>query len=756
MVKQSNSNIISFGVRETGPPEVMHADTPAILQTCRERLIDTVLAVFTRHVGRANDELFAMMDRAVDQDLRQLCFDAVSLLSNRTPLLLQHFRAAYVSLFDEAVERLERLDGQIPTRLPDELKLVDEEDFELDLALTKLTTRASFNCAQPLVALDRRLAVLLNGARITPEDNPLHPTTLYRALFQALSGLEASRELAIFLMQSFERQTSAELPEIYNEINRYLIESGILPKIPLTEPQTRTPAVQSAVSGPVAAPAIPATAAAMSSVSSMPADDVFARLVGSLQSLTGNPVLPPNFVGSVVSAAVPAGPLMVPPSPFGHERLMQTLGSLQRGPLVPEAAPGLGATPLDPWASNVVAQLRATPMAKGSPPLDAMTIDIVAMLFEAIFDDPELPAAIRAEIAKLQIPVLKVALLDKEFFSDRKHPARRLLDVIAQAGLGRGEDENPRSLETIRSVVTTVIEGFESDIGILADQVRRLETFLAEEDAQSHDRAVGLVTGLAQRERRELAAAHVAAEIQTRVTRPGVPGLIVEFLERGWSQVLSEIFVHQGPADTRWTQAVRLMDELIWSIEPKIHPSDREHFIGLLPRLIQGLRSGLARLGQEEQWNEFFGVLIQRHVAALRGEGATMSGVASSPSPPARPATESPVVPPSRRPPDRHGAPTSDDPYLRLVRALEPGAWIEFQTERGTRNTLCLNWVSEFKGVYLFTNRQGENAMTLAAASLAAHLRKGTARLLSQNPLTERAVIRLMERVQPPGAAPDA
>ncbi|QGU33744.1 DUF1631 domain-containing protein [Thermochromatium tepidum] len=751
MIKQPNSNVIPFGAREASSPDVRRAETVSILETCRERLIDTVLAVFTRHVGRANDELFDMMDQAVDQGLRQLCFDAVSLLANRTPLLLQRFRAAYVERFNEAIECLGRPDAPMPTRVPEELKLVDEEDFEVDLALSKLTTRASFNCAQPLLALDRRLAVLLNGARITPEDNPLHPITLYRALFQALTSLDASRELAIFLMQVFERQTSAELPEIYNEINRYLIESGILPKIPLSGPQTT--AVQSNLAGSTSAPRGPATDTAMSSGPPLPPADIFARLVSLLQPPPGYPVLPPTVAGSAVSAAVADSTL----TPFEHERLMQTLSSLQRGPLIPGAAPGLGMAPLDPWASNAIAQLRATPMAKGSPRLDAMTIDIVAMLFEAIFDDPDLPAAVRAEIAKLQIPVLKVALLDKGFFSDRQHPARRLLDLIAQAGLGRGEDEQPRFLDMIRSVVTSVIEGFESDIGILAEQVQRLEAFLAEEETQSRDRAVGLVAGLARRERQDLAATHVAAEVQRRVTRPGVPGLIVEFLERGWSQVLSEIFVRQGPTDAEWTQAIQLMDDLIWSLEPKIHPADRERFIGLLPRLIQGLRSGLARLGQEAAWSEFFNVLIQRHVAALRGEGAVTSEVASSPSSTARPTPEPTVTPPSRpTPPGRPGTLPDDDPHLKLVRALEPGAWIEFQTERGTRHTLRLNWVSEFKGVYLFTNRQGENAMTLAAASLAAHLRKGTARLLSQNPLTERAVTRLMERVQSPVAAPGA
>jgi hypothetical protein len=77
------------------------------------------------------------------------------------------------------------------------------------------------------------------------------------------------------------------------------------------------------------------------------------------------------------------------------------------------------------------------------------------------------------------------------------------------------------------------------------------------------------------------------------------------------------------------------------------------------------------------------------------------------------------------------------------------GAWVELESDRGTRKTLRLSWVSELRGVYLFTNRQGENALTLAATSLADHLRKGTARILNQDRITDRAVAQLLGNAEP-------
>jgi hypothetical protein len=168
----------------------------------------------------------------------------------------------------------------------------------------------------------------------------------------------------------------------------------------------------------------------------------------------------------------------------------------------------------------------------------------------------------------------------------------------------------------------------------------------------------------------------------------------------------------------------------------------------LLPDLLKRLRSGLERVEREGAWDDFFSELIRLHMAALHNDTPPeMAEVKSLPSAPPSPV---PTPPSAGDPADRH---------LRLVQALEPGAWIEFQSFRGTRNTLRLSWVSEFKRVYLFTNRQGENAMTLAATSLAEHLRKGSARLLSQNPLTERAVAQVLEKVTPGASSlggPDA
>jgi hypothetical protein len=117
-----------------------------------------------------------------------------------------------------------------------------------DLAIDKLSARAACNCANQLTALERRMATLLHLTRVGQDENPLYPRALFKAMLAALGELGVTDQLALTLLQEFERQTSVELPGIYNELNRELVEGGVLPKIPVG---LARPAQRSEVEGPV-------------------------------------------------------------------------------------------------------------------------------------------------------------------------------------------------------------------------------------------------------------------------------------------------------------------------------------------------------------------------------------------------------------------------------------------------------------------------------------------------------------------------
>ena len=157
--------------------------------------------------------------------------------------------------------------------------------------------------------------------------------------------------------------------------------------------------------------------------------------------------------------------------------LLDSLGQLQSGAMV---LPGGGRfeLPLLEAATiqNVLRSLQQSPVMQAASPLDAVLVDAVAMLFDVVFDESAIPDRLKAQIARLQIPVLKAAMLDRNFFSQSKHPVRRMLDAIATLAVHLPDNEagNAR-LEAISQVVSRVLDSFEQDIAVFDSAAAELE-----------------------------------------------------------------------------------------------------------------------------------------------------------------------------------------------------------------------------------------------------------------------------------------
>lgn len=860
MPESNSSNVYAFSHRaprraeEDAQSTVPPAKVMELVQSCRDRLAHGVSTTFAERLGDAQENLLALADESISLERQQICFAAKRFLEQRGQDLLQRFRSEYVRVYDEMMAF--HLQGQLQeegagtTVLPDldDLALVDNSDFERDLAIEKLSSKATYNCSQQLTALDRRVAAILRVGRIGQDDNPLYPKTLFSAFLKACRSLDADDAFQMLLLSQFEHLTAHNLPRVYRELNRYLVENGVLPKIPVEIGG----GVESARAESTAAESVESAAADVDEVApeddaaaleesaqiapEAPEEDLFVQLVEGLhRAYTQAAQVPPTGQGPAAQqpppgAFVPAGGApgyfadMPPfPTPRGQPggmagpvyldpnggavpgprtrggavgavprtQLIVALNDLQHGQV--GAMPGLDQSAFDPSRVNVVRALRETPMLNQAQPIDGVTIDVVAMLFDVMFDDPQFPETLRPYVGKLQIPVLKVALVDKHFFSNKRHPARRLLDVIADSAIGWSHEDEDALHDKIREVVDTVVVSFDNDIDIFLDQTARLEEFVAEAEARGARRTDGIRESLEQQERSELARARVGEEIAKRAIDSSLPVAVKDFLNRFWRLVLIQIHTTDGEQSERWRQAIVTMNDLVWSVEPKLDADERHRLLDSLPNLLDRLRGGLKGVSQEDQWDGVFSKLIDIHMKALRAEPAEprewtppepekatgnderiglhsaadsapqalAESAGSNVGQGAHGAEASAIEPPSgmladdsealpetectdtEEIPEARVAESVDD-HQRAVEALDIGDWVEFRSERGTRRALRLSWVSGMRGVFLFANRQGETTLTLPKASLLAQFRQGSARPMNPEPLTERAVHQLL------------
>ena len=144
---------------------------------------------------------------------------------------------------------------------------------------------------------------------------------------------------------------------------------------------------------------------------------------------------------------------------------------------------------------------------------DSQTIDVVSMLFDFFFDDAALPAPIKVLIGRLQIPMLKVAILDKGFFNQKKHPARKLLDSISRASLGWSDNHGDSQplIDKTEEIVNFVISEFDEDIGVFEEAYINFENFIKQETRDS-EKAVQALQQQEQEKDRQIQAARDASE----------------------------------------------------------------------------------------------------------------------------------------------------------------------------------------------------------------------------------------------------
>jgi hypothetical protein len=707
-----------------------------------------------------------LADRATRTDAQDRYFSAHRILTTRGQDLLQQFRHEFVSSCDLAFQLLAQPPAQHAPAAFGELSLIADEDFEQELTIGKLSSRAHYNCSQQLTALDRRLAALRRGERIPQDDNPLYPKAVFTAFLSACKAQGACDQVELVLLQEFGHQLADTLPKVYQEINRYLVDRGVLPEIPLggavpfdigtraadtasntgyaeSVPTQSPPAALHDIPAPFPEAVAPAGAA-------IP-NDVFTQIAYRLlsQAQGQGQIQPRPFPPAAPGYAPLPGQIRT------SAQIIQALTELQKGDFDAQQFPGIDPRQTDPSAADLLRRLRGTPLIAWSHPMDAVTVDVVAMLFDMLLNDRELPDALRAQIGRLQIPILKVAMMDKAFFADRQHPARRLLDAIAGSATGWREEQLPRLIDKVRSICEAVLNDFDKDTAIFSTQLAVLAQFLKDEEEKGNEATERRRGDVERAERNSRVREDVSAQILRHASDPDLPDLVRDFLDRSWRIVLVKAYLRPDDNHQAWQDAVTTMDDLVWSVAPKATAAERHRLFEALPDILTRLRRGLASVDLENDWDHFFTHLMHRHIDAIRPDP-----LATAPrqpdrfeQPQGRPSPTPAQAPPVSNPvtATEGPAPTPkanrNEHYLQVARGLDLGAWIEFKSARGTRQAMRLNWASQQRGAYLFANLHGDDSLIVATTRLAERLSDGTARILSRDSLTERAVAQLMTMV---------
>lgn len=684
-----------------------------LLHACRDLLIEGATRGLTRHAEAMENALLAMAERSPLLSERNSYYAAQSILNKQANELLSACKDAYCTAFNTFVQGRDKAAALDLS----ELSLLGDQDFEVTLAIDKATARMRFNCAEELVALGARMAHLMGRGDLSENDDPLAPRKLCEALLDGIASMQLEQNVRVVLLNQFDLVLTTELAAIYQSINRYLVDHGVLPDLKAgTKSRSRT---GSSAAGSRA----PAPAAA---------NDMF------------------KLFEQMAGGAARAGSGGVP----GFS-LVDSLAQLQTGAMT---LPGGGTFELPlleaSTIQNVLRSLQQSPVMRMASPLDAVLVDAVAMLFDVVFDEAAIPDRLKAQIARLQIPVLKAAMLDRNFFSQASHPVRRMLDAIARLAVHLPDTEagNAR-LETVSAVVGKVLKNFEKDIGVFSDAAAELETMAEQLDSTLEATAdAGLQQDIAkirQYERAELAPVIVHDFINRALGDQQVVDAVREFLRRDWAQLLILDYINEGEQGAHFNSHVETMRELVWSVQPKSDMDARLMLVRILPGLLKRLREGVADIKLPQKLaDHFFASLVVLHANAVRPNTQPVPLPEISSEEIANLAAEAeamtPVAPVSPVADAEPAAPEFEDEFSLRARALNKGDWVEFHYDDGTFRWARLGWVSGVKNTYLFSDQDGMNSFSISLNRLAEKLRKGEAVLVERKSITESAFGKLM------------
>jgi hypothetical protein len=480
------------------------------------------------------------------------------------------------------------------------LALVDDETIEREILTSRLALSIMDRASWEFSDLRSRIASLERREELDPQDM-LRAHVLARIVVQAwrVAGcqLEGWREL----QQPIQEEFAHLVEEAYHETNRWLLEQGVLADIDLrpfirrTVDNGRSAAPEGGVYtgfgqgvGRSGGGGVNDETRLMTRTSPLARSPEQAEAVlGRLNKLVARHL--PQFAdGNAVSVAV---------SPGLSQAIAQAQSSI-RSRLDGTTVRDVPASP-----SAVLQELhqRKQALKQAATSQDERAIiEIVALLFQSILTEDRIPAALRVWFARLQMPVLRVAVGEPDFFATVEHPARRLIDRMGACVMGfdsttRGVDE---ALEKEIKRIVQVVEAY-PDTGrrvfqmVLTEFEKFLENYFTR-DNEATRKAVSLSQ---QVEQRETLAIQYTIELRRMLNEMPVQDGVREFLFQVWADVLATAAVRYGVNSTEARAMKKAASDLIWSASAKVSREERAEVIKKLTPLLKLLRDGMASAG---------------------------------------------------------------------------------------------------------------------------------------------------------------
>lgn len=718
------------------------------LKTCQQIAADSAQASFSKYVDSLDEALLdEIRDAKSNQDAVELMEVQRMLRSKRDDI--ERYYCGYLSEGFVKFKKQElntSVGSDEDAVLGNKLSLLENEDLEEAIAITSLTQRADAYFAEPLWALNQRFAVLNDGEHVTESTNPASPIQLCESLRKALKLVCLDGKAKTLAYKMYDKQLLGLTRGILEEINQYLKTQGILPHLRYTIPTGAAPAsylsdedddYQDEQGAPLendelAHVEMPPTDEGLS------AGEYQDELLHAIRNLQNQ-----------LLVAEPAPVNYDPPATTVTEAdLIEALQIIQHQPqatptLVPSSET---VAPVD--VSDMMEQLKEiiknddadSDVEKG----DMQTIDLVGMLFEYMLNDENLPDCVKALLSYLHTPFLKIAFIDPGFFEKTDHPARLLLNSLAEAGahwVGNDGTQQYDIYKKIKNIVDRILKEFDNDVKIITTLLLEFNGY-TKNIIRRQDLMEKRATEKAQGEEklREVKL-RVNDEIRKRTHNRELPSALLLFLLQPWSDYLSFALLRYGDHSEKWTKALALVDDVLWSIRPKTKDEDKAKQIGMHEDITASMKAGFDTIG----FDQAKGKKLIDAVLSLMNLAMQSKKAEPAPAPMRHKLEQIAAEKAGTKSLNDDAATPEEAQVVEKLKVIEFGTWFEFDGGR----RLKIAWYNARTSHYMLVDQMGKRVDMMSGLDMARQMISGTAKIISgsSKPFFERALENIFQKL---------
>ncbi|MEQ7418491.1 DUF1631 domain-containing protein [Xanthomonas campestris pv. campestris] len=759
-----------------------------LLDQAHAVFVPPIAQVFAAAVAHFDDVLF---DRAESAGASQLLFlDGMRELRRKRDEVSSQFRqqleAGWQALLQGTPLSAEVvLAGDMGTG---PLSLVPEHVLESRLAVRNLATVLLRDFKQVLARIDRRLGWIAGGLELVADTNPVGPEHLGVAIHEAFATCDLAPEVRLVLIKLCERDLAEPIGKLYARLDETLAKAGVMPEIsqpkrapPRMQPRNDAQGERSATDGQgfdgEAAGEDPNEQYAPAWANRFL--DRWAHSRGRMQAAAqrgsadghaggdGDADHPGGSQGMLLdalhellqqtrnvreNAASAASVAVGQQRPLSQREMMSVLSLLQATPSATlQAAIGDDNESLAQRLKNEVlnsaTRLGVDPATAKLDPMDEDAIDLVGMLFDVMLDERDLENRSREMIGRLVVPFVKVALLDRKMFVQKTHPARRLLNSLAEACEGNNGDSAAERvlMGKVEEIVDRLVAEFNENLAIFLTLEEEFRDFLSQ-----HRRRVEIAERRATetqrgQEKLELARARALLELEQRVQAGApLPKAVEDFLRQPWLHHLTMAILRDGDEGPGTVEALAMADGVLEELAEA-----RRHIIG--KQWLQAWQPALHRVFAS------VGLHGDAVVVAITALHDTLQAIAE-----ARPELEKalPELPQVNLPPPAAEsvsvvlgaeavAQSIDSADAERFRAMDIGTWLDFVDKDGKVQAGKLSWVSPISSRLLFVNRRGVRFCVASPEELAVMVRLGRLREHINDGAFDSAMQGVIDRLDP-------